>query len=140
MNKLEEFPEALGQLDEQIQALRELLEKKADASTIGREVSWLYLYWIHRVVAYHRQLDLVLGYQLLIPERTIEENIPRANTGLRMSGQLTAMLVELIDGLLRSVGGPQVIAVQQLVEWQKDDPARREFFLAALDRAKRSRN
>jgi hypothetical protein len=139
MNKLDEFPEALGQLDGRIQVLRELVEKKADASKIGNAVSQLYLDWMNRIVVYHRQLDLVLGYQLVLPHLTIEQNLPRATTALRMFGQITEMLVKLTDGLLRSVGGPPVIAFQQLGDWAKADPSRQEFFLAALDRGKRSR-
>jgi hypothetical protein len=53
------------------------------------------------------------------------------------------MLQEQIDGLLKCFGGPQAIAVQQVVEWTKGDPSREQFlvqyFAAAIERAKRSR-
>lgn len=60
-----------------------------------------------------------------------------------MLEQLNIMLREQIDGLLNCVGGPQAIAVQQLVEWTKGDASREQllvqYFAAVIELAKRSR-
>jgi hypothetical protein len=98
-----------------VQALRGQIQNGADANAIGRSLAGLYLDSIARIQAYSDQLDAALGYELFLSDQTLEENLPRVNTALRIFGQLNDMLREQIDGLLRCVGGPQVIAVQQLV-------------------------
>jgi hypothetical protein len=118
------LPERFEGLDGNVQALRGQIQNGADANAIGRSLAGLYLDSIARIQAYSDQLDAALGYELFLSDQTLEENLPRVNTALRIFGQLNDMLREQIDGLLRCVGGPQVIAVQQLVKWAEGNPSR----------------
>lgn len=141
--KARPLPEGFEELDDHVQALRDQIQNGADANAIGRSLAPLYLESIVRIRAYWDQLDAVLGYELCLSDQTLEQNLPRMNTALRIMGQLNVMLLDQLDGLLKCVGGTQAIAVQQLVEWAKEDPTKQQlliqFSAASIGSAKRLR-
>jgi hypothetical protein len=137
------LPEEFEEFDDHVQALRKQIQNGADANAIGRSLAPLYLDSIARIQAYSHQLDAALGYELFLSDQTLEENLPRVNTALRIFRQLNDMLREQIDGLLSCFGGSQVAAVQQLVKWAEGNPSRQElldkYFAAVIELAKPSR-
>jgi hypothetical protein len=128
----EPLPEALEQLVDQVQALRDQIKSGAQANEVGTSLALLHVDFIARVLAYRDQLDAFLGYQLFLPDQTLEENLPRMNTALRVYGLLNAMLVEQVGGLLKCLGGTQTISVERLVEWAKENPSREQLMVHAL--------
>jgi hypothetical protein len=138
-----EFGLAAFFFPQRILALREQIEKNADAAAIGRAAAPVYLGCISRILTYSGQLDVALGFELFASNVTFEENLPRANTGLRMMGELNTMLLGQLDGFLNCFGGTAAINAQHLEEWAKGDQCRLEVLLKCLDaaaaRAKRSR-
>jgi hypothetical protein len=126
------LPEEFERLDDCVHALREHIRKGAHANEIGRSVASLYLDSIARIRAYMDQLDELLGYQVCLPDLTLEENLPRTNTALRILGRLNDMFLEQIDGFLKCLGGTQTIAVERLVEWAKEDPSREQLMVQAV--------
>ena len=142
MTNLKEFPRAFGRLDERIRALRDQIEKETDAAAIGRAAAPIYLDCISRTLACWEQLDQILDFELFQLDLTLEENIPRASTGLRMMSELNAMLMKQIEAFIKCFGGPLVIAVQQIEEWSSKHKARQDFvqsLASAAVHAKRSR-
>jgi hypothetical protein len=140
---MKDFPKDFGRLGEQIQVLHELIEKNADATVIGRAAAPIYLDSINRILAHFAQFDATFGFEFLASNLTSEEYLPRANTCLRMLGELNTMLLEQLEGLLNCFGGAAVVGLQHLEEWAVGNQVRQEFlqkFLAAAaHRARRSR-
>ena len=143
MVKLKDVPEKFVRLDQQILELRELIENNAYADEIGRAAARVHLDFIARIHRYANQLDTILGFELFGSGLTLEENLPRANTALRMLSELNVILLGQIDGLLNCFGGPTVIGIQMLQDWAQSDPFRqeilRESLASAVARANHSR-
>ena len=124
MRKPSRPPDAFEQLDDRVQELRKLIGKGESAIAIGPSLALFHLDAIARIRAYSDQLDAALGYKLYLPDQTLEENLPRMNTALRILAQLNSMQLGQIACLLGCIGGPEAIAVQHFVEFTKGDPGR----------------
>jgi hypothetical protein len=126
------FPEEFGKLNGQIQALRCLVEANAGALVIGRATAPVHLECINRIMVYWDKFDATIGFEFLSSQLTPEENLPRANTALRMLDQLSGMVVAQTERFLSCFGGTAVVGVQQFESWAVGNPARQEFALEFL--------
>jgi hypothetical protein len=126
-------------VDDRVSKLRrQLRRRKVEPIEIGKNVAGIYLDNIARIRAYTDQLDRAADYQLFDRDTTFEENVARASVILRILGRLTSMLLKQVDRFLKCFGGPQAIAIQQIVKWASADSKRGEW-LAAFAFARRSR-
>ena len=137
------FPEGFGKLDERIRALRRLVETDADALVIGRATAPVHLDCINRILVYWDQFEATFGFEFLSSKLTPEENLPRANTALRMLGELNTMVVGQVNSFLNCFGGPAVVGLQHLEQWAAGNRDRQQFLLeflaGAVNRSKYSR-
>lgn len=143
MNRPVDLPDDLRRFNDDIHALREEIAKTGDAIAISRGAALLHLDCICRIQAYSNQLDEFIGYELADPELTLEENLPRLHTVLRMFRELDTMILEHLRGLFNCIGGSAAIGIQQLAEWAENHPVRqqllKDYLATEKARLKRSR-
>ncbi len=121
------FARVLPGLRDGLKDLRESIENKKDAFSIGYSAALQHVNFIGRIVAFARQLDIALDYQLFLPGRPLQENVRRAHSALWILQKLSNMLSAQIEQLISCLGGTGVIAGQAMGQWAAKDPARKEI-------------
>ena len=133
-------PERLNRLDDEIQNLREQIQKKEiDPAAVGSAVAAIHLDNIARIRTYMNQLDVFTGYQLFCDDLTLARNLARAGAILRLMSRLTIMQLKQVDCFLKCFGGTNAIAIQKIATWAREDPTRAQWLLAFADAARSRR-
>jgi hypothetical protein len=112
----------LRELDARLRSLREKIENGDKAFSIARSTALLYVDLLARVRTFARQLDIMLGGQLLLVGRPLRENVTRARAALGIYAKLIKMMIEATDGILKCLGGQKVIALEALAHWIEQHP------------------
>lgn len=130
-------------LDRRVRELRECIHKEAHANAVGRSAALVCVEFVERIAFYWDLLEAAFVLELHDSDQSLEQNFRQIKTRLRTFEQLTRMLLGQVDRLLKCVGGPQAIAVQQLLDWAQGDASRQQFlvqtFAASIKLAKRTR-
>jgi len=109
--------QGMGELNDQLRQIREIVANGADASRVARAVAPLYLESIGRILEFARQLDAALGYRLFLDGRPDRENARRARVALQIDSELMELCDKALEGFFRCLGGKNLIAVQAMSEW-----------------------
>jgi len=107
----------LGELNDRLRELREMIAKGADAHAVACAVAPLFLESIGRMLAFSNQLDAAHGYCLFLEGHPFEENARRARVALRIHRELMELCDKALEGLLKCLGGKHLVAVQAMSEW-----------------------
>ena len=93
MSKLKPYPQDLGRLDHEIQALDKQIKENADLEVIALAAARIHLDCISRILACLNQFDLVLVEGFCVREVRFDESVAPTGACLRMLGELTRMLL-----------------------------------------------
>ncbi len=122
----------LRELDTSFRSLREKIENGDEAFSIARSTAFLYVDFIARVHTFSRQVDIALDGELVLSDRPFWENVKRVTAVMGIYGRLCKIMLEATEGLLKCLGGKEVIAHQAMAGWVARHPEA-ETTVAALE-------